>query len=185
MVNWSRRESAQHASELERLKKRKPGTQHTEPLKKNRIGIIGGNFPGPDSLKNAETMGELIGKSGYILVNGGKEGVMEASARGAKKSGGMVIAILPGESRDEANPYTDIAIPTGLGYMRNALVVLNSDILVAIDGSYGTLSEIAYARIYKKKVLGLDTWDIPGVISCASPKEVLDHITAHFRTEEK
>ena len=99
-----------------------------------------------------------------MLVNGGLKGVMEASARGAKANGGWVIGILPGRSAQEANPFTDIAVPTGLGYLRNALVVLNSDVLVAIDGSYGTLSEIAYTQIYGKKVFGIETWDIPGVL---------------------
>ena len=184
MVKISRRESAQHASELERLKKPRPATQPFNTLKKNRIGIIGGSAPDAESRKNAEVLGELVGKSGYILVNGGMEGIMVASARGAKKANGVVIAILPGKTREEANPYTDIAIPTGLGYMRNALVVLNSDILVAINGSYGTLNEIAYARIYQKKILGLNTWDIPGVIPCSSPEEVMDHIETHFQSTE-
>ena len=115
---------------------------------KKRVGIIGGNLPDAISLKNAERMGELIAKNGYILVNGGMKGVMEASARGAKSVNGLVIGILPGKARDDSNSYVDIAIPTGLGYMRNPLVVLNSDILVAIDGSHGTLSEIAYTQIY-------------------------------------
>ena len=106
-------------------------------------------------------MGRLIAENGFVLVNGGLKGVMEASARGAKAAGGWVIGILPGRSALEANSFTDIAIPTGLGYLRNALVVLNSDVLVAIDGSYGTLSEIAYTQIYGKKIFGIETWDIP------------------------
>jgi len=141
-----------------------------------RIGVIGGNFPGEASLKDAEQMGRLIARNGYILVNGGQQGVMEASARGANAEGGLVIGILPGISREECNPYIDIAIPTGLGYMRNAVVVLNSDVLVAIDGSYGTLSEIAYTQIYNRPVFGLDTWDIEGVIPLHSPEEVMARI---------
>ena len=148
--------------------------------KTKRIGIIGGNYPDSKSLKNAERMGELIAKNGYILVNGGMKGIMEASARGAKSADGLVISILPGKSADEANEYVDIAIPTGLGYLRNAIVVLNSDILVAIDGSYGTLSEIAYAQIYKKTVLGLNTWDIDGIIPMSTPEEVINNINSYF-----
>jgi uncharacterized protein (TIGR00725 family) len=86
------------------------------------------------------------------------KGVMEASAKGAKSKNGLVVAILPGKSVNDANKFVDIPILTGLGYMRNSLVVLNSDILVAIDGNYGTLSEIAYAQIYNKIVFGLNTW---------------------------
>lgn len=149
-------------------------------FKSKRIGIIGGNTPDPISLKNAQKMGELLAKNGYILINGGMKGVMEASAKGAKTANGFVIAILPGKAIEEANKYVDIAIPTGLGYLRNGLVILNSDILVAIDGSYGTLSEIAYAKIYNKVVLGLNTWDIEGIISMNTPEEVLNKINNYF-----
>jgi uncharacterized protein (TIGR00725 family) len=152
----------------------------TERYKRHRVGIIGGNDPDTVSLKNAERMGQLVAENGYILVNGGKKGVMEASAKGAKSAGGLVIAILPGDTVEEVNPYVDIAIPTGLGYMRNNVVVLNSDILVAIDGSYGTLSEIAYTQIHGKTVFGLNTWNIRGVTPLASPEEVIGHINRYF-----
>ena len=125
-------------------------------------------------------MGELIAKNGYILVNGGMKGVMEASARGAKSAEGLVIGILPGKELTDTNPYTDIAISTGLGYVRNPLVVMNSQVLVAIDGSYGTLSEIAYAQIYNKKVFGLNTWAIEGVQAMATPEEVINQINNYF-----
>jgi uncharacterized protein (TIGR00725 family) len=148
---------------------------------KKRVGIIGGNSPDAQSLRNAERMGELIARNGYILVNGGMKGVMEASARGAKNAGGFVIAITPGKSRDEGNSYSDVVIPTGLGYMRNPMVVLNSDILVAIDGSYGTLSEIAYCKIYNRTVFGLNTWAIEGVIPLATPETVMDKINGYFK----
>ena len=147
---------------------------------RKRVGIIGGNNPQPAHLKAAREMGRLIAEQGYVLVNGGMRGVMEASARGARSAGGLVIGILPGKSTGEANPFTDIAIPTGLGYLRNALVILNADILVAIDGEYGTLSEIASAQIYNKIVLGLETWEIKGVIAVSSPAEAITHIKKHF-----
>lgn len=149
--------------------------------RRKRVGIIGGNAPDAKSLKNAERMGELIAQNGYILVNGGMRGVMEASARTARASGGFVIAITPGKSRDEGNPYSDIVIPTGLGYMRNPLVVLNSDILVAINGAYGTLSEIAYCNIYNRTVFGLNTWNIQGVIPLSTPEEVMEKINDYFK----
>lgn len=137
-------------------------------------------MPDPQSVKNAERMGELIAQKGYILVNGGMGGVMEASARGAKSVGGLVVAILPGRLVSEGNAYTDIAIPTGLGSMRNPLVVLNSDILVAIGGSYGTLSEIAYAQIYNRMVFGLNSWNLDHVISLSSPEDVISRIEHFF-----
>jgi uncharacterized protein (TIGR00725 family) len=148
---------------------------------KKRIGLVGGSAPSPKHLRTAEAMGRLIAENGFVLVNGGLKGVMEASARGAKAAGGWVIGILPGRSAQEANRFTDIAIPTGLGYLRNALVVLNSDVLVAIDGSYGTLSEIAYTQIYGKKIFGIETWDIPGVIAVDTPQAAMQRIIDHFR----
>jgi len=147
---------------------------------RRRIGVIGGNSPILPHMRLAEKMGQLIAENDYILVNGGMKGVMEASAKGAMASGGLVIGILPGKSPLEANEYIDIAIPTGLGYMRNAMVVLNSDILVAIDGEYGTLSEIAYAQIFNKTVLGIDTWEIKGVIPAASPEAAIRWIKDYF-----
>jgi len=149
-------------------------------LSKKRIGIIGGNSANAKSIKQAERMGELIAKNGYLLVNGGMGGVMEASARGAKSAGGIVIAILPGKEIDEGNRYSDLTIPTGLGLMRNSVVVLNADVLVAIDGSYGTLSEIAYANIYNKTVFGLNTWDVKGVIPLSTPEEIINKINKHL-----
>ncbi|MFH2107925.1 MAG: TIGR00725 family protein [Chrysiogenia bacterium] len=152
----------------------------SEFASKKRIGLIGGSSPAVRHLQIAETMGRLIAENGFLLVNGGLKGVMEASARGAKTHGGWVIGILPGKSTQETNRFTDIAIPTGLGYLRNALVVMNSDVLVAINGAYGTLSEIAYAQVYGKKVFGIETWDIPGVIAVESTQAAMQQIIAYF-----
>jgi hypothetical protein len=157
--------------------------QHA-PSSARRIGLIGGSAPSPRHLAIAEEMGRRIAENGCILVNGGLKGVMEASARGAKAGGGWVIGILPGKSIQEANRFTDIALATGLGYLRNALVVLNSDILVAIAGSYGTLSEIAYTQIYGRKVIGIETWDIPGVLPAASAQDAMEQINAFFRGQK-
>lgn len=149
---------------------------------RKRVGVIGGNNPGALVLALAERMGFLIAENGYILVNGGMSGVMAASAKGCHQAGGLVIGILPGMATKESNPYVDIAIPTGLRYMRNPLVVLNADVLVAIDGSYGTLSEIAYAHIYQRTVFGLNTWNIEGVISLPTPEEVMNQINQLFKS---
>jgi uncharacterized protein (TIGR00725 family) len=118
--------------------------------------------------------GKLIAEKGAILVCGGLSGVMEAAARGVKQAGGLSIGILPGNSPQDANPHIDIAIATGLGYTRNSLVVMNSDILIAIDGRYGTLSEIAYGRVQGKKVIGISTWDIKGVIKAETAEEAVN-----------
>ncbi len=145
----------------------------TDIRKRPRIGVIGGARPDMASREAAARVGELIAKAGAILICGGLGGVMEAAALGAKKEGGLTIGILPGGSTAEANPSIDIPVATGIGYARNAIVALNADALIAIDGEYGTLSEIAYGVIYGKTVVGLGTWDIRGVIPARTPEEAV------------
>ncbi len=105
-----------------------------------------------------------------VVVCGGLAGVMEAACRGAKQSGGITVGILPGLSRDAANPYVDVAVATGLGEARNALVVRAADVLIAVGGGHGTLSEIALALKAGKRVIGLGTWQIDGVEAAAEPE---------------
>lgn len=140
---------------------------------KLRIGVIGGSRTGEEFLKLAHEVGRLIARHGAILVCGGLGGVMEEAARGAKEAGGMTIGILPGSHTAEANPYIDIPIATGLGYSRNSLVAMNADVLIAVDGEYGTLSEIAYGRIYGKEVIGLGTWEVRGVKKASTAEEAV------------
>ncbi len=88
---------------------------------------------------------------------------MEAAAKGAKKAGGITVGILPGKDKDNANPYIDIALPTSIGYARNAIVACSGDIVVALPGSYGTNSEICYALVYNRPVIDLGDWNIAGM----------------------
>jgi uncharacterized protein (TIGR00725 family) len=132
--------------------------------KKKIIGLIGAGVADERTLANAEAVGRLIAKRGALLVCGGLGGVMEAAARGANAEGGTVIGILPQNEKNEANPYIDIPIATGFGEGRNVVIVRTADALVAIGGEYGTLSEIAFALTMGKPVIGLNTWDIQGVI---------------------
>lgn len=141
--------------------------------KRTRIGVIGGAHAEKKWLEAAAKIGELVASGGGILVCGGLGGTMDAAARGAKNAGGLTIGILPGQNIHEANPYIDVAFATGLGYTRNSLVVLNSDALIAVDGQYGTLSEIAYGLIYEKRVIGLGTWEVPGVVKASTPEEAV------------
>jgi uncharacterized protein (TIGR00725 family) len=147
---------------------------------KIRIGVIGGARPDNQSRLIAFEVGKLIAEKGAILVCGGLSGVMEAAARGAKEAKGISIGILPGESPKDANPHIDIAIATGMGYSRNSLVVLNSDVLIAIDGEYGTLSEIAYGCVHGKKVFGIGTWDVEGVIKVETAEEAVSLALKEF-----
>jgi len=106
----------------------------------------------------AEAVGALIAKRRAILVCGGRGGVMEAACRGAASAGGTTVGILPGTEIGTGNQYLTIALPTGLGEARNALVATAGQAMIAIGGSYGTLSEIALALKAGRKVIGLETW---------------------------
>ena len=141
--------------------------------KRIRVAVIGGSRPGRQALEAAFEVGRLIARAGAIVVCGGLGGVMEAASRGAREEGGFVVGILPGGSPADANPWVDLPVATGLGYTRNALVVMNADAVVAIDGEYGTLSEIAYGKIHGKKVVGLGTWDVKGVETATTPEEAV------------
>jgi uncharacterized protein (TIGR00725 family) len=141
--------------------------------KRIRIAVIGGSRPGRQALDAAFEVGRLIARAGAVIICGGLGGVMEAASRGAREEGGFVVGILPGGSPADANPWVDLPVATGMGYTRNALVVMNADAVVAVDGEYGTLSEIAYGLIHGKRVVGLGTWDVRGVVTAATPEEAV------------
>jgi uncharacterized protein (TIGR00725 family) len=113
-----------------------------------------------------------------VIVCGGLGGVMEAACRGAKDAGGTTLGILPGTDRSAANEYVDVALATGLGEARNALVVRAADALVAVGGGYGTLSEIALALKAGKRVVGLRSWEIEGVRSVDTPEAAVEAVLA-------
>lgn len=124
------------------------------------IAVIGGGDIPPETARIAEEVGREIARHGAILVCGGLGGVMEAACRGAADEGGLTIGILPGDDRRAANPHVKIPVVTGLGYARNAVVAKSSQAVIAIDGSYGTLSEIAFALQSGIPVIGLGTWSL-------------------------
>lgn len=140
------------------------------------IAVIGGYSCSKKVYKLAERLGELIAQEGWVLICGGGSGVMEAACKGAKKKGGLTVGILPSLEGGEANPYLDVTIPTGLGYARNILVVRAADCIIALDGKYGTLSEIAFSLNEGKIVYGIDTWDIKGVIKIKTPLAAIEDI---------
>jgi uncharacterized protein (TIGR00725 family) len=131
-----------------------------KPGLRPRIGVVGPAFCTPDVYELARQVGFLIGRNGAILICGGRSGVMEAAAKGAKEAGGTTVGILPGDIASEANAYIDIPIVTGMGNARNAINVLTSQVIIAIHGSYGTLSEIALAIKCRIPVIGLKTWEL-------------------------
>jgi uncharacterized protein (TIGR00725 family) len=124
------------------------------------IGVIGNSSCSSEEAKLAETVGESLAQRGATIVCGGLGGVMEAVCRGAKSKGGLTVGILPGPDASMANPWVDIPIVTGLGEARNVVVVKSAHAIIAISGSYGTLSEIAYALKSGIPVIGLNTWSL-------------------------
>ncbi len=146
------------------------------------VSIIGGDVGSCDEedCKNAEEIGKRLAERDVTIVCGGRGGVMKAVCKGAKSEGGTTIGILPSRNRDEGNKYLDHAIVTGLGVQRNSLVVLNGDIVIAIDGGYGTLSEIAIAQQYGKMILGLGTWDLDAVHPCKDVDDLMEKFETYL-----
>ena len=137
------------------------------------VAVCGAGLPDPETDARAEEVGRLIAEAGGVVVCGGMTGVMEAACKGAKSAGGTTVGILPTSRRSDANPYVEVAIATGMGEMRNALIVRTVDVVVAIGGEYGTLSEIALALKIGTPVIGLGSWDL----AQAKP-EATDVVTA-------
>jgi hypothetical protein len=137
-----------------------PMTRPKRPARPPLIGVCGTSRDEAGTNDNAERVGGLIASRGGIVVCGGLGGVMAAAARGAARAGGFSIGLLPGDTPSEAASDVSIAIPTGLGEMRNALIVRACPVIIAIGGAYGTISEIALALRKGRPVIGLDTWEI-------------------------
>ena len=145
------------------------------------VAVVGpGEGAGAEELARAEDVGAAVADAGSVLVCGGLGGVMEAACRGARSRGGDTVGLLPGTDRDAANPWVRIAIPTGLGEGRNALVVRAADCVVAVGGGWGTLAEIALAVRAGLPVTGLGTWElarggrpVEGVVAMEDPREAV------------
>jgi hypothetical protein len=151
--------------------------------------VVGPGDAGAEIEAAAEAVGRELAGRGAIVVCGGLGGAMEAACRGAKAAGGTTVGILPGHDRREANRYVDVAIATGMGEGRNALVVRAADALVAIGGGFGTLSEIALALRAGKAVVGIDTWElaargepVDAIERVATPEAAAEAATRAART---
>jgi uncharacterized protein (TIGR00725 family) len=131
--------------------------------------VVGASDASGEQLAVAEEVGRLLGERGAVVVTGGRGGVMEAACKGAREGGATTLGILPGLDRAEANQYVDVAVPTGLGEARNALVVRAADALIAVGGSYGTLSEVALGLQARKTVVGLGSFELDGMVQAGSP----------------
>lgn len=149
------------------------------------VGVVGAGDSSPAERHDAELVGRALAEAGAVVVCGGLGGVMESACRGAKSAGGTTLGILPGSTRHRANAYVDIAVATGLGEMRNGLVVRSADALIAIGGEFGTLSEVALALKAGKTVVGLGTWQlakdgrpVEAVVSAASAADAVTRVLA-------
>jgi len=141
---------------------------------KRCVGVVGPGDASTAELALAEEVGARLVDLGATIVTGGLGGVMEAACRGAKSRRGLTIGLLPGLDRSEANGWVDVAIATGLGELRNALIVRTSDALVAIGGGAGTLSEIAFALKLGRPVIGIGTYNVEEIVQVGSAAEAAD-----------
>ena len=133
------------------------------------VAVVGPSEPDrPQTTEAAREAGRLLAERGYVVVTGGLGGVMAAAALGASEAGGTTVALLPTTRREDAAPGNTVVIPTGMGEMRNALVVRTADAVLAVGGAWGTLSEIALAARTGVPVFAVDSWELPGpeVVAC-------------------
>jgi uncharacterized protein (TIGR00725 family) len=139
------------------------------------VAVVGSGSATGELYGLAREVGRLIAERGGIVVCGGLSGVMEAAARGAAEVGGTAIGILPDEDRRRANEYLTYSVATGMGHARNLAVICSGEVIVAIGGEYGTLSEIGLARKVGRSVVALESWELPGhTVVASSPEEAVD-----------
>ncbi|HNX80949.1 MAG TPA: TIGR00725 family protein [Candidatus Omnitrophota bacterium] len=153
--------------------------------RKSIVSVIGGRRCTPEAEKFACELGMRLAPCADIVCCGGLEGSMKAVCQGVKEAGGITMGILPGYDKSVANPFVDIVIPTGLGLARNVLVVKSADVVVALPGASGTLSEIAYCLQFSIPVISLHSWDIPGVIKADSIEEAAQQVTQYLKKNVK
>lgn len=138
------------------------------------MAVVGGGQCSEEIAALAEQVGAELARRCCVVVTGGLGGVMEAACRGAKSQNGLTVGILPGTSAEDANEHVDIPVVTGLSHARNVLVVRSADVVIAVAGEHGTLSEIALALAMGIPVIGLKTWDVGGVITVRTATEAVE-----------
>jgi uncharacterized protein (TIGR00725 family) len=139
------------------------------------VSVVGSGTASGELYEKAREVGRLVAERGGTVVCGGRSGVMEAVARGATEAGGTAIGILPDEDRKGANEFLSFSIATGTGYARNLAVVCSGDVVIAVGGEYGTLSEMGLARKVGRPVVALESWELGGHVSVASsPREAVE-----------
>ena len=150
-----------------------------------RVSVIGGSTVTESEAEAARAVGRHLAERGHTVVCGGYGGVMEAACRGASEAGGHTIGILPSDDPDDANPYVDEPIATGLGHARNPLVVMNGKAVIAVDGGSGTLSELGYAGVYDRPTAGIGTHDADHVEAVENATEAVRYVENAMGTGER
>lgn len=147
-------------------------------MRKKIVAVIGGHNCTKEVEQIAQKLGGKLAKVVDILVCGGLTGIMKAVCQGFKAGGGeLTIGIIPSYNKEDANPFVDIVIPTGIGLARNVIVAKTADAVVALPGGPGTLSEVAYCLQFEIPLISLDSWDIKGVIKVKTAQEAVDKVT--------
>ena len=144
------------------------------------VSVIGSSKATEEEYDTALTIGRELAKRGIVVVCGGRTGVMEAVCKGAKEEGGLTVGIMPSYEGEEANPYVDIKINTGMNWNRNPIVVASGDMVVAIGGHWGTLSELAYALILGKHIVAFKSHKVEGIMEVGSVEEIMYEVEKFF-----
>jgi len=137
------------------------------------VAVVGPGEATAEETRVAEAVGRGLADAGAVVVCGGLGGVMSAACRGASAAAGTTVGLLPGTDRNSANEWVEVALPTGLGELRNGLIIRAADAVIAVGGAYGTLSEIALALRAGVPVIGLNTWEIEGIEAVESATEAV------------
>ncbi len=139
-----------------------------------QVSVIGASVADEDLYRFAYRLGKELGRRNVVVINGGRSGVMEAVSRGVREAGGISVGIMTTYDGSDANPYLSIKINTGMGWNRNPIVVASAEVVIAVGGAWGTLSELAYAKILNRKIIGYRTHEIEGMVRVHSVDEVLE-----------
>ncbi len=137
------------------------------------VAVVGPGEAADAQARSAEAVGQGLARHGAVLLTGGHGGVMAAACRGAFQAGGLTVGLLPDADRSAGNQWLTVALATGLGELRNGLIVRAADVLIAVGGAYGTLSEVALALKTGVPVVGLESWEIEGMQTVTSPQQAV------------
>jgi len=143
------------------------------PGRATYVAVVGSSDATEQHAQTAEQVGAGLARAGAVLITGGRGGVMAAASRGASQAGGTVVGLLPGLDRAAANEWVTVALPTGLGELRNGLIIRAADAVVAVGGAYGTLSEIALALAAGVPVVGVGSWPIDGIEAVQTARDAV------------